>query len=100
MSNQIIATIAEYYPTPYGAIYRGKDGKNLKIEFKSDKQAPAIKEKLVETKLDGTLVFRKKDEKAKTPSELIKEGKAPFTEPPKKDPKIKEEGELGGGKKK
>lgn len=100
MSNQIIATIAEYYPTPPGAVFRGKEGKNLKIEFKSDKQAPVIKEKLVETKLDGSPVFRKKDEKAKTSAELVNEGKVPFAEPPKKDPKIKEEGELGGGKKK
>lgn len=100
MTNDIIATIAEYYPTPPGAIYRGKDGKYLKIEFKATKQAPVIKEKLVETKPDGTIVFRKNNEKAKTSAELIKEGKPPYVEPPKKEPKIQEEGELGGGKQK
>jgi hypothetical protein len=104
MSNDIIATIAEYYPTPLGAIYRGKDGKYLKIEFKTTELCPVIKEKLVETKQDGSTVFRKKDEKSKTSSELIKEGKAPFTETPKKEPKIEpkidDEGEPGGGKQK
>ena len=72
----------------------------MKIEFKATKQAPVIKEKLVETKPDGSLVFRKKDEKAKTSAELVKEGKPPYVETPKKEPKIQEEGELRRGKQK
>ena len=67
---------------------RGKSGKDLKIEVSSD-NVPPIKEKLVETKPDGTDVFRKAGETIKTSSKLKKEGK------PEKKPKPKPEGGKG-----
>ena len=67
---------------------RGKSGKDLKIEVSSD-NVPPIKEKLVDTKPDGTDVFRKAGETIKTSSKLKKEGK------PEKKPKPKPEGGKG-----
>jgi len=74
MSNDILAIFAPYYTIPAGAIMRGKSGKDLKIEVSSD-NVPPIKEKLVETKKDGTDVFRKAGETIKTSATLKKEGK-------------------------
>lgn len=67
---------------------RGKSGKDLKIEVSSD-SVPPMKEKLAETKKDGTDVFRKAGETIKTSSKLKKEGK------PEKKPKPKPEGGKG-----
>ena len=87
MSNDIIATVPNFTLIQAGAIYRGKSGKDLKVEFKGDQQPTVLKEKLVEVKPDGSVVFRKAGESAKTSAELIKEGKDPMKEPPVK-PKI------------
>ena len=84
MSSDIIATVPNFTLINAGAIYRGKSGKELKIEFKDDQQPAVIKEKLVEVKPDGSAVFRKAGETAKTSAELIKEGKPPVKEPPVK----------------
>ena len=88
MSNNILAVFAPYYILPAGAIMRGVSGKDLKIEVSSD-NVPPIKEKLVETKPDGTDVFRKAGETIKTSAKLKKEGK------PEKKPKPKPEGGKG-----
>jgi len=88
MSNDILAVLAPYYTIPAGAIMRGKSGKDLKIEVSSD-DVPPMKEKLVETKPDGTDVFRKAGETTKTSAKLKKEGK------PEKKPKPKPEGGKG-----
>ena len=87
MSNDIIATVPNFTLIQAGAIYRGKSGKDLKVEFKDDQQPTVLKEKLVEVKPDGSVVFRKAGETAKTSAELIKEGKDQMKEPPVK-PKI------------
>jgi len=89
MSNDIIATVHGFTLIPAGAIYRGKSGKYLRVEFKADRPPTVIKEKLVEVKPDGSDVFRKAGETVKTSAELIKEGKPAATEPP-----IKQEGEA------
>lgn len=102
MSNDIIATVPDFTLIPAGAIYRGKSGKDLKVEFKSDQKPTVIKEKLVEVKPDGSAVFRKSGETAKTSAELIKDGKSPGKEPPvkpkddKEKPKV--EADDAGGK--
>lgn len=88
MSNDILAVFAPYYTIPAGSIMRGKSGKDLKIEVSSD-FIPPMKEKLAETKPDGTDVFRKAGETIKTSSKLKKEGK------PEKKPKPKPEGGKG-----
>ena len=67
---------------------RGKSGKDLKIEVSSD-SVPPMKEKLAETKPDGTDVFRKAGETIKTSAKLKKEGK------PEKKPNPKPEGGKG-----
>ncbi len=82
MSNDIIATVPGFTLIPAGAIYRGKSGKDLKIEFKADQKPTVIKERLVESKEDGSAVFRKVGETSKTSAELVKEGKPPVKEPP------------------
>ena len=82
MSNDIIATVPGFTLIPAGAIYRGKSGKDLKVEFKDDRRLTVIKEKLVEVKPDGSAVFRKAGETAKASAELVKEGKPPVKEPP------------------
>lgn len=87
MSNDIIATVPNFTLIQEGAICRGKSGKELKIEFKDDQKPAVIKEKLVEVKPDGSAVFRKAGETAKSSAELIKEGKPPSKEPPIK-PKV------------
>ena len=84
MSSDIIATVPNFTLINAGAIYRGKSGKELKIEFKDDQKPAVIKEKLVEVKPDGSAVFRKAGETAKTSAELIKEVKPPVKEPPVK----------------
>jgi len=84
MSNDIIATVPNFTLIQAGAIYRGKSGKDLKVEFKDDQKPAVIKEKLVEVKPDGSAVFRKAGETAKTSAELIKEGKPPVKKPPVK----------------
>ena len=89
MSNYIIATVPGFTLIQSGAIYRGKSGKDLKIEFKNYSPQTVVKEKLVESKEDGSQVFRKAGETAKTSSELIKNGKSPYLEPPIK-PKEKD----------
>ena len=89
MSNYIIATVPGFTLIQSGAIYRGKSGKDLKIEFMADNPPAVIKEKLVEAKSDGSQVFRKAGETVKTSAELIKEGKLPSKEPPIK-PKEKD----------
>lgn len=89
MSNDIIATVPGFTLIPAGAIYRGKSGKDLKVEFKDDQQPTVLKEKLVEVKPGGSVVFRKAGETAKTSAELIKEDKPPWKEPPIK-PKVDE----------
>lgn len=50
MSNDIIATVPNFTLIQAGAIYRGKSGKDLKVEFKDDQKPAVIKEKLVEVK--------------------------------------------------
>lgn len=82
MSNDIIATVPEFTLIPARAIYRGKSGKDLKIEFKDNQKPTVIKEKLVETNPDGGVIFRKAGETAKTSAELVKEGKPSSKEPP------------------
>lgn len=89
MSNYIIVTVPGFTLIQSGAIYRGKSGKDLKIEFKTDQPPTIIKEKLVEAKLDGSVIFRKTGETVKTSAELIKEGKPPYLESPIK-PKEKD----------
>ncbi|MBK8117452.1 MAG: hypothetical protein IPK44_24505 [Candidatus Accumulibacter sp.] len=89
MSNNIIATLPNFTSGPAGVIMRGKSGKDLKIEYKADKPPVVIKERLVESKQDGTVFFRKAGETVKTSAELIKEGKLPSKEPPIK-PKEKD----------
>ena len=89
MSNNIIATIPNFTHGPAGIIFRGKSGKDLKIEFMADNPPTVIKEKLVEAKPDGSQVFRKAGETVKTSAELIKEVKPPSKEPPIK-PKEKD----------
>jgi len=84
MSSDIIATVPNFTLINAGAIYRGKSGKELKIEFKDDQKPAVIKEKLVEVKPDGSAVFRKAGQTAKNSAELIKEGKPPVKEPPVK----------------
>lgn len=82
--NKIIATVADFSHLPPYAIFRGRLGKELKVEF-DDSVKVVVKEKLVEAKPDGTVVFRKPGETAKTSAELIKEGKPPKFETPKDD---------------
>jgi len=82
--NKIIATTANFSHLVPGVIFRGKSGKDLKVEF-DDSVKVVVKEKLVEAKPDGTVVFRKPGETAKTSAELIKEGKPPKFETPKDD---------------
>ena len=82
--NKIIATTANFSLFSPGVIFRGKSGKDLKVEF-DDSVKVVVKEKLVEAKPDGTVVFRKPGETAKTSAELIKEGKPPKLETPKDD---------------
>ena len=89
MSNNIIAIIPNFTHGPAKTIFRGKSGKDLKIEFMANNPPVVIKEKLVETKEDGTVVFRKVGETTKTSAELIKEWKPPYKESPIK-PKEKE----------
>jgi hypothetical protein len=84
MSNKIIALVPDFTLIRTKTIYRGKSGKNLKIEFKAEEPPTAVKEKLVEAKPDGTVVFRKPGERAQTSSELIKDNKPPFKEHPTK----------------
>lgn len=73
---------------------RGVSGKDLKIEVSSD-NVPPMQEKLVETKKDGTDVFRKSGETIKTSATLKKEGKP--EKKPKPTPKS-EESKGGKGK--
>ena len=92
MSNEIIATLQPGSWVPPGSIFRGKLSKELKIEYKTDAAFPGvgIKEKLVETKTNGDLVFRKPGETTKTSGELKKEGKPPFKENPKPPKQLKD----------
>ncbi len=89
MSNYIIATVPEFTLIQAKSIYRGKSGKDLKIEFKNDSPPTVVKEKLVESKEDGSQVFRKVGETTKTSSELVKEGKPSYKEPKVKEGKVK-----------
>ena len=82
--NKLIATIADFSHLPPYVIFRGRSGKVFKVEF-DDSAEVVVKEKLVEAKPDGTVVFRKQGETAKTFAELIKEGKPPKLETPKDD---------------
>lgn len=95
MSNDIITTCHPGSFIRPGSIYRGKSGKELKIEAKAELTPSHSKTKLVETKEDGSAVFRKAGETAKTSAELVKEGK-PAKEKPLSE-KLKAE---EGGKKK
>lgn len=88
--NKLIAIPVNFSLLSPGVIFRGKSGKDLKVEFDDEDKSVVVKEKLVEAKPDGTAVFRKPGETAKTSVELIKEGKPPKLEKPKDD----------GGKKK
>lgn len=97
MSNDIITTCHNGSFVSPGSIYRGKTaGKELKIEAKAEMVPSHAKTKLVETKSDGSTIFRKAGEIAKTSAELIKEGKPPKEKPPSEKPKTEE----GEGKKK
>jgi hypothetical protein len=78
--NKIIAITASFTLLPPGVIFRGKSGKDLKVEFDDEVKSIVIKDKLVEAKPDGTAIFRKPGETAKTSAELIKEGKPPKLE--------------------
>lgn len=80
--NKIIATPANFSHLVPGVIFRGKSGKSLKVEFDDSMKVVVTQEKLVEAKPDGTVVFRKPGETAKTSAELIKEGKPPKLENP------------------
>lgn len=75
--NKIIAIVTNFTLLSPGVIFRGKSGKDLKVEFDDENKSVVIKEKLVESKPDGTTVFRKPGETSKTSAELIKEGKPP-----------------------
>ena len=88
--NKLIAIPANFSLLSPGVIFRGKSGKDLKVEFDDEDKSVIVKEKLVEAKPGGTVVFRKPGETAKTSAELIKEGKPPKLENPAD----------GGGKKK
>lgn len=77
MSNEIIATVHPWSHLPADVIVRGKSGKELKIEFKTNEPPTVVKEKLVEAKLDGTTLFRKGGETTRTSAELIKAGLPP-----------------------
>lgn len=98
MSNDIITTCHSGSFIRPGSIYRGKVGNELKIEAKEELTPSHTKTKLVETKEDGSPVFRKAGDTTKTSSELIKEGKPPKEKPPSE--KLKEAAVEGGGKKK
>ena len=82
MSNDIIATVPGFTLIPAGAIYRGKSGKDLKVEFKDDQKPTVIKEKLVEVKPDCSAVFRKVAETLQASADSITEGKPPPKAPP------------------
>lgn len=83
--NKIIAIAVNFALLLPGVIFRGKSGKDLKVEFDDEDKSVVVKEKLVEAKPDGTVVFRKPGETAKTSAGLIKEGKPPKLETPKDD---------------
>jgi hypothetical protein len=83
----ILATLQNHCAVPQKAIFRGKDGTKLKVDYWIDNTIPAtflpgIQEKLKEVKSDGTVTYTKAGETIKTSAELIKEGK-PITKPQK-----------------
>lgn len=78
MSNDIIALMHNFTLMEKGAICRGFSGKEIKLEYKSDSAPKTIKEKLIEAKSDGTVLFKKAGETTKTSAELKKEGKPEY----------------------
>jgi len=77
---KIIATIPAFSNIRGSCIFRGKAGKRLKVEFEDTSPPSAVGEKLVEVSGDGTVLYRKPGETAKTTIDLIKEGKPPKLE--------------------
>jgi hypothetical protein len=90
MSN-ILATLQNHCSHPgTKLIFRGTDGKKLKVDYNADDSVPvglqpAILEKLKEAKSDGTVTYTKPGETTKISAELVKEGK-PISKPPKEKP--------------
>jgi hypothetical protein len=98
MSN-ILATLQNHCSHPgTKLIFRGKDGKKLKVDYYVDDSIPVglrppVLERLKEAKQDGTVIYAKPGETTKTSAELVKEGK-PVSKPQKEkpvDPEIKPE---------
>ena len=83
----VIAVLNDFGLINSDAVFRGKSGQSLKMEFDPAQSAVSVKDKLVEALPDGTVVFRKPGETTKTSHELKKEGKPPGKVPPKKTPK-------------
>jgi hypothetical protein len=93
----ILATLQNHCSHPgTKLIFRGKDGKKLKVDYNMDDSTPLglrppLPEKLKEAKSDGTVTYTKPGETIKISAELVKEGK-PVTKPLKEklvDPKVK-----------
>jgi hypothetical protein len=83
----ILATLQNHCAVPQKAIFRGKDGTKLKIDYWIDDTTPVslqppVLEKLKQAKADSTVTFTKPGETTKTSAELIKEGK-PISKPQK-----------------
>lgn len=81
----VLAVLPNHCAVPKGAIFRGKTGNELKVDFYYDDTIPAttrnpIKEELKKAKEDGTVTYIKPGETIKTSTELIKEGK-PVSKP-------------------
>ena len=93
----ILATLQNHCSYPgTKLIFRGKDGKKLKVDYNMDDSIPVglrlpALEKLKETKSDGTVTYVKPGETIKVSAELVKERK-PIVKPPKEkptEPKVK-----------
>lgn len=77
----ILAVLPDHCTVPLNSIFRGKSGKELKVDFYYDDTIPTtfrtpVKEKLKEAKEDGTVLFAKPGETIKISAELKKEGKS------------------------
>ena len=76
----ILATLQNHCAVPQQAIFKGKNGTKLKIDYWIDDTTPVslqppIFEKHKQAKADGTITYTKAGETTKTSAELIKEGK-------------------------
>lgn len=87
----ILATLQNHCAVPQKAVFRGKDGTKLKVDYSIDDTTPVslqppVLEKLKQAKADGTVTFTKPGETIKISAELIKEGK-PISKPQKEKAK-------------